>query len=362
MQIWEYWKQYMTASSGATSNWMDQYHMVQIAFGPFFFQALEQSDFFTNNLSEANFIFVTRFGGFDFLRQSGQIEKALKQRTPSFVQEYDRHFKDLLNSTDYVSRHGHSYIFDASFVYSPSFGKVSPNSLFLAADPNFGIGMMGKQTLPFTPKKIMVPLVVPWTSEWVFNLHKNSSKDRKYFLTFTGALSFSDTHIQYGRQRTRYDDEWKSSSYLKAKVNWNTKSTDRKSFWIMISESKYCLVPIGHAVSTLREHETMVVGCVPVLLFSYEYAFQFRLGPYTQWSVVLPPHFTLLQIVQHLESIPNEVYLQKHMLCLQNAHHFMYKVEGLHEDLLSQTASANIIQDICSHLPHTEKDLSTIGT
>jgi hypothetical protein len=301
---------------------------VEIEVGLFFTEALRRSSVYTKNHSEAHVILVTRFGSLLYALQSHPISLSEK---PEWLEKYNQEFLKFVESPLYKSQHGYGFIIESGHVGSRHDHLWHQNNLVLVTDP-----------LAEATSKVNVPYVSVWPQNWEYK-----ELDRIYWLGFMGGFSGGPSG-----QRARLFKEY--LSLKDERVFWNHPniSNNAADRWDWMSRTKYCLDAQGDVQSTLREYETLITGCVPVMATSYSYPFHEILGSYTQWSIIVPPHFSLHQIILHLESISEEVYLAKKNKALEVAHNFMYRPKELFPaPFLPALAPDNIITEICKNVP-----------
>lgn len=336
--VWREWKELMSKIRQGPDWW--NHRDTELAVGPLFLDALLSSPSFTENIDEADFVFVTRYGGMLYAIRDHPWYAHGASFKRYIALEYQKAFEEFLVSPKYVQQQGFGFVFEAAHVYSPFNHIWMENNLFIATDPAFNVR-----------DGFLVPYATVWPGRWP--RQQIDSCEKKFWLSYMGRTS--------GGQRNRFHQE--ITSLQDKRIFWNHNNFSRNSAdrWKWMCESKFCFDPEGDVKSTLREYEPVLVGCVPVMVTAYEYPFQKILGSYSQWAVVLPSDFSLKQIIQHLETLSDEAYFEKRRKGLEIGANFLYDDRELLDGTLPiGKASENIITEICDRLPKLQGDLRRI--
>ncbi|KAG1363612.1 putative glucuronosyltransferase [Cocos nucifera] len=126
---------------------------------------------------------------------------------------------------------------------------------------------------------------------------------RKYLANFLGRAQGKVGRLQLVELANQYPDKLESPAL---KFTGPDK-LGRTEYFNHLRNAKFCLAPRGESSWTLRFYEAYFVECVPVILSDQvELPFQ-NVIDYTQISIKWPSTRIGTQLLEYLESIPNEV-------------------------------------------------------
>lgn len=125
---------------------------------------------------------------------------------------------------------------------------------------------------------------------------------RKYLANFLGRAQGKIGRLQLIELAKKFPDKLESPEL---KLSGPDK-LGRKEYFEHLRNAKFCLAPRGESSWTLRFYESFFVECVPVVLSDQvELPFQ-NVVDYTQISIKWPSTRIGLQLLEYLESIPDE--------------------------------------------------------
>ncbi|WOL10214.1 putative glucuronosyltransferase [Canna indica] len=126
---------------------------------------------------------------------------------------------------------------------------------------------------------------------------------RKYLANFLGRAQGKVGRLQLIELAKQYPDKLESPELHLSGPN----KLGRTEYFNHLRNAKFCLAPRGESSWTLRFYESFFVECVPVILSDQiELPFQ-NVIDYTQISIKWPSTRISTELLEYLESIPDEV-------------------------------------------------------
>ncbi|KAL5776756.1 hypothetical protein ACOSP7_009682 [Xanthoceras sorbifolium] len=256
---------------------------------------LLQSRFRTSNKEEADLFFVPAYVKCIMVK-AGLAEEVINQT-----------YVEVISQMPYFRRSGgcdHIFVFPsgAGAHFFTSWETFINRSIFLTpeADRTDRISSTAFNTW----KDIIIPGNVNdnMTTDGAFRVHPLPLSMRKYLANYLGHAQGKLPRLQLIELAKQYPDKLECPDLTYDFAN----KFEKMEYFQHLRNAKFCLVPRGLSSWTLRFYEAFFVECVPVILSDQiELPFQ-NVIDYTQFTIKWPATQIGPQLLEYLESIPDD--------------------------------------------------------